>query len=148
MTHALALQQLEHWALAQKESTVYEIRATPGAALLDSLPPPGPSKATVLAAALGGMALVIGAGAFYVVSLKREASEKIHDTAASAAAAVEAENERKLREAEKYVFGDPDDLRYSLALMHVVLGPLAVLVFWSGLRAYGAAYTRARTFQS
>lgn len=47
-----------------------------------------------------------------------------------------------------YVFGDPDDLRYSLALMHVVLGPLAVLVFWSGLRAYGAAYTRARTFQS
>lgn len=105
---AIALQQLDQWAIAQKESTVYEIRAKPGAALLDSLPPPGPSKASVLAAALAGMAIVIGAGAFYVVSLKREASEKIEETAASAAAAVEAENERKLREAEKYVFGDPD----------------------------------------
>lgn len=47
-----------------------------------------------------------------------------------------------------YVFGDPDDLRYSLALMHAVLGPLAVWVFWTGLRAYGEAYTRARAFQS
>lgn len=43
-----------------------------------------------------------------------------------------------------YVFGDPDKLRYSLALMHAVLGPLAVLVFWKGLRAYGEAYARAQ----
>ncbi len=35
----------------------------------------------------------------------------------------------------RYVFGDPNKLRYSLALMHAVLGPLAVLVFWKGLRA-------------
>jgi MFS family permease len=46
-----------------------------------------------------------------------------------------------------YVFGDPNDLRYSLALMHVVLGPLAVFIFWKGLRAYGEAYSRARAFQ-
>jgi hypothetical protein len=46
-----------------------------------------------------------------------------------------------------YVFGDPNDLRYSLALMHAVLGPLAALIFWKGLRAYGAAYARARATQ-
>jgi MFS family permease len=43
-----------------------------------------------------------------------------------------------------YVFGDPDQLRYSLALTHAVLGPLAVWVFWMGLRAYGEAFARAR----
>ena len=43
-----------------------------------------------------------------------------------------------------YVFGDPDQLRYSLALTHAVLGPLAVFVFWKGLRAYGEAFARAR----
>jgi MFS family permease len=42
-----------------------------------------------------------------------------------------------------YVFGDPKDLRYSLALTHGILGPLAVWVFWKGLRAYGDAYKRA-----
>ena len=47
-----------------------------------------------------------------------------------------------------YVFGDPNDLRYSLALMHAVLGPLAAFIFWRGLRAYGAAYARARAAQA
>ena len=46
-----------------------------------------------------------------------------------------------------WVFGDPNQLRYSMTLMHAVLGPLAVLVFWKGLRAYGEAYTRARAFR-
>ena len=46
-----------------------------------------------------------------------------------------------------YVFRDPNDLRYSLALMHAVLGPLAAYTFWKGLRAYGAAYARARASQ-
>jgi hypothetical protein len=47
-----------------------------------------------------------------------------------------------------WLFDDPagttDRIRYSLALMHAVLGPLAVFVFWKGLRAYGEAYARAR----
>lgn len=47
-----------------------------------------------------------------------------------------------------YVFGNPNDLRYSLALMHGVLGPLAALIFWKGLRAYGEAYARARAVQA
>ncbi len=47
-----------------------------------------------------------------------------------------------------YVFGDPNDLRYALALMHGVLGPLAAWVFWTGLRAYGEAYERARALHA
>jgi MFS family permease len=47
-----------------------------------------------------------------------------------------------------YVFGDPNKLRYSLALMHAVLGPLAVLIFWKGLKAYGEAFERARAFRN
>ena len=45
-------------------------------------------------------------------------------------------------------FGDPNMLRYSLALVHAVLGPLAVFVFWKGLRAYGEAYARSRALQA
>ncbi len=47
-----------------------------------------------------------------------------------------------------YVFGDPNELRYSLALVHAVLGPLAVLLFWKGLKAYGEAYARARALHA
>jgi MFS family permease len=47
-----------------------------------------------------------------------------------------------------YVFADPNKLRYSLALMHAVLGPLAAWIFWKGLRAYGEAYSRARALQT
>ena len=47
-----------------------------------------------------------------------------------------------------YLFGDPKDLRYSLALLHGVFGTLAVFVFWKGLRAYGEIYVKAREFRS
>jgi MFS family permease len=47
-----------------------------------------------------------------------------------------------------WVFDDPNKLRYSLALTHAVLGPLAVFTFWKGLRAYGEAYVRAREFRN
>lgn len=44
-----------------------------------------------------------------------------------------------------YGFDDPNKLRYSLALTHAVLGPLAVYIFWKGLRAYGELYQRVRS---
>jgi MFS family permease len=47
-----------------------------------------------------------------------------------------------------WVFDDPNKLRYSLALMHVVLGPLAAFIFWKGLRAYGEAYERASIYRA
>jgi serine/threonine-protein kinase len=105
---AVALQQLDQWVAQQREVNAYEIRPQISGVELDSLPPRGPSKATVLAGILGGMAVVFGAGAFYVAKLKRDANQAITETAASAAAVVEAENERKLREAEKYMFPDAD----------------------------------------
>jgi MFS family permease len=50
-----------------------------------------------------------------------------------------------------YLFDDPlgttEKIRYSLALMHVVLGPLAVFIFWKGLRAYGEAFARSQKAQ-
>jgi MFS family permease len=45
-----------------------------------------------------------------------------------------------------YVFGE-DNIRYSLALSHGVLGPLAILITWMGLRAYGESYSRATAWQ-
>jgi MFS family permease len=46
-----------------------------------------------------------------------------------------------------YLFGDPKDLRYSLALTHGVLGTLAAVVFLMGMRAYGTLYQRAVAVQ-
>ena len=45
------------------------------------------------------------------------------------------------------VFGDPKSLRYALALIHGITAPLAVLVFWIGLKPYGEAVIRARAWQ-
>ena len=45
------------------------------------------------------------------------------------------------------VFGDPKALRYALALIHGITAPLAVLVFWIGLKPYGEAVIRARAWQ-
>jgi hypothetical protein len=40
------------------------------------------------------------------------------------------------------VFGDLKSLRYSLSTIHAIAGPLAALVFWIGLKAYGEAAAR------
>ena len=37
-----------------------------------------------------------------------------------------------------------NNLRYALVIMHAMLGPLAALAFWKGLKAYGAAVLRTR----
>jgi MFS family permease len=37
-----------------------------------------------------------------------------------------------------------NNLRYALVIMHAILGPLAALSFWKGLKAYGAAVLRTR----
>ena len=38
-----------------------------------------------------------------------------------------------------YVFGSEDQLRYAMALAASVMAPLAALIYWSGLKAYGEA---------
>jgi MFS family permease len=46
------------------------------------------------------------------------------------------------------VFGDPHSLRYALALIHGITAPLAVLIFWIGLKPYGETVIRARAWQN
>ncbi len=46
----------------------------------------------------------------------------------------------------QYVFGAESMLRYSIATMHIVLGPLATLIFWLGLKPYGKAFAAARAW--
>ena len=45
-----------------------------------------------------------------------------------------------------YVFGSEDQLRYSLATVAAVLGPLAALSIWYGLKAYGQRVARVRAW--
>lgn len=45
-----------------------------------------------------------------------------------------------------FLFQDDSKLRYSLALIHVVLGPLAAWFFWKGQKPYAAAFARARSW--
>jgi len=42
-----------------------------------------------------------------------------------------------------YLFKDPSQLRYSMALSTAILGPLAILCVWQGIRPYARAYERA-----
>lgn len=41
-----------------------------------------------------------------------------------------------------YVFKDPQDLKYSMSLAAVVLGPPAILIVWQGLKPYARMYER------
>ena len=47
-----------------------------------------------------------------------------------------------------FVFQDESKLRYSIALMHAILAPAALIVFWRGLAAYGRSVAEARRWQS
>ncbi|HEY7378644.1 MAG TPA: MFS transporter [Steroidobacteraceae bacterium] len=46
----------------------------------------------------------------------------------------------------QYVFGAEDQLRYSIATIHIVLAPLATWFFWKGLKPYGKAFAAARAW--
>jgi hypothetical protein len=45
-----------------------------------------------------------------------------------------------------YGFRDEAQLRYSLVITHLVLGPLAAWIFWKGMQPYGKAMARARAW--
>ncbi len=48
-----------------------------------------------------------------------------------------------------YIFGSPNQLHLSMALSTAVLGPLAILCVWQGMKPYQRAYERAlRNFQN
>jgi serine/threonine-protein kinase len=99
-----ALIRLEEWSRAEREHVVYEFRPLqPSIALMDldleqELQPP--SRGRMLAGILVGASLMLGVLGVYVMKRTREADELVRLSIANAAASVEAENARKLKEAE------------------------------------------------
>jgi len=97
-----ALVRLDEWARAQREQVLYEIRPMAPSMVEDrELEPPPSGRARLLAGLLVGASLMLGTLGLYVFKRTREADEQIRQARASAAAIVEAENARKLREADK-----------------------------------------------
>jgi len=97
-----ALVRLDEWARAQREQVSYEIRPmAPSIVDTGELEPQPSSRGRLLAGLLVGASLMLGVLGLYVFKRTREADEAIRQATASAAAVVEADNLRKLREAEK-----------------------------------------------
>lgn len=105
---ARSLLELERWAGAEKERQAYELEAAAPNALELDLPEPGAGRGRGLAIGLVLAALAIGGVGYYAYQLTEKANRAVQETAASAAAVVEAENEKKLREAEQAFWGGKD----------------------------------------
>jgi serine/threonine-protein kinase len=108
-----ALRRLEEWYRAQQERSLYEIRSIGSmvdveeALAIDA--PRTSSRGLVLGGMLAGVALTIGALGYYVLQRTRAADETARAAAAREAALIEADNARKLREAERQ-FRAPENL--------------------------------------
>jgi serine/threonine-protein kinase len=97
-----ALVRLDEWARAQREQVLYEIRPMAPSVVDDGdLELQPSSRGRLLAGLLVGASLMLGVLGLYVFKRTREADEVVRQATASAAAVVEADNQRKLREAEK-----------------------------------------------
>jgi serine/threonine protein kinase len=97
-----ALVRLEQWSGAERERSAYEIRPKQLSALeleLQALEPA--PRGRMLAGILVGIAVTIGVLGYYVVRQTERANLAIEASVASARAAMEAQNEAKLREAEE-----------------------------------------------
>jgi serine/threonine-protein kinase len=106
-----ALRRLDEWYRAQQERSLYEIKSIGSmvdieqALALDE--PRTSSRGLVLGGMLAGIALTVGALGYYVLQRTRAADETARAAAAREAALIEADNARKLREAER-LFRTPD----------------------------------------
>ncbi len=106
---AEALAQLEQWAQAQKELESYELRRSrPSALDLDIAEPRG-GRSLLIGGVLAGVALTIGALGYFVYLRTEAANRAITRTSASAAAVINAENDRKLREADRAFWAGVND---------------------------------------
>ncbi len=100
-----ALRRLEEWSRAQQERSLYEIRPIGSIvdieSALDISEPRTSSRGLVLGGMLAGVALTLGALGYYVLQRTRAADETARAATAREAEIVAADNERKLREAER-----------------------------------------------
>ncbi|HSU38920.1 MAG TPA: serine/threonine-protein kinase [Polyangiaceae bacterium] len=100
-----ALRRLDEWWRAQQERSLYEIRPIGSmvdiqeALALDA--PRTSSRGLVLGGMLAGIALTIGALGYYVLQRTRAADETARAAAARESALIEADNARKLHDAER-----------------------------------------------
>lgn len=97
---AEALSNLDRWAGVEKDKTAYELRAATPSSLELDLPEPSSGRGRTLAVVLVFAAVAIGGIGFYAMQVADRANQAVQQTAASAAAVVETENDKKLREAE------------------------------------------------
>ena len=102
-----ALRRLEEWSNARREHVAYEIRPLPSLADIE-VPEHTPARGLLLAGILVGAASMLALLGYYVYHRTRAADEAAAAAAASARAVIEAENERKLREAERYFWSNQD----------------------------------------
>jgi serine/threonine protein kinase len=100
---ALALQKLDAWVAGSREQTTFEVRPSQLSVLELDLAEPRPSndKAKWLAGVLATAALTVGGVGLYAAKVTRDADLAMMQTAASANAAVDRENQRRIAEAEK-----------------------------------------------
>ncbi|HEX5099120.1 MAG TPA: serine/threonine-protein kinase [Polyangiaceae bacterium] len=100
-----ALRRLEEWSRAQKEQSLYEIRSIGSMVDIEEAlagdEPRTSSRGLVLGGMLAGVALTIGVLGYYVMSRTRAADETARAAAAREAALIQADNERRLKEAER-----------------------------------------------
>jgi hypothetical protein len=103
---AAAISSLEEWGRHDAETNAYELRRSgPSNAELAALvQAPPPRRGLLLAGVLMGASLMLGALGYYVVERTRAADAESAALAASARAVIEAENDRKLREADIYAW--------------------------------------------
>ena len=94
-----ALRRLDEWSRAQREQMAYEIRPL-ASSMVDIEEVRPSSRGLVLAGVLAGVALTLGVLGYYVVQKTRAADATARAAADRATALIEAENERRLREAD------------------------------------------------
>lgn len=102
-----ALQHLDSWSQQERENSSYAL--VQGGDVPDSTIPRQGGRALVLGGALAGAAATIGALGYFALQQKLEAQEAINRTAASAAAIIEADNRRKLAEADRHFWAQQGD---------------------------------------
>jgi serine/threonine-protein kinase len=99
---AEALTRLDAWHSERRELTTYELRRRQAASLRPAWHDDRPSRrGLVLGGALAGASVMLGVLGYYVVHRTRAADAAAAAVAASARAVIDAENERRLREAEQ-----------------------------------------------
>jgi serine/threonine-protein kinase len=104
-----ALSALERWNQHQREQVTYELRKSSAEIELPVEERPRSHRGLLLAGILMGAATMLGLLGLYVFNRTREADAAARAAVERAAAVIEAENERKLREAERHFWSTVND---------------------------------------